>query len=98
MTVKRNGDNGYEEKVIEVTLGSKADLTDSGKSAQENSNSGDNGEESEENSGNNSYSDGEDQYNQNPYGEDWYDFGGRSQIPYSDGYGGLGDLFRYFGF
>ena len=98
VTVKRNGDNGYEEKVIEVTLGSKADLTDSGKSAQENSNSGDNGEESEENGGNDSYSDGKDQYNQNPYGEDWYDFGGRSQIPYSDEYGGLGDLFRYFGF
>lgn len=98
VTVKRNSDNGYEEKVIEVTLGSKADLTDSGKSAQEDSDFEDNEEESDESGGNDSYPDEGDQYNQDPYGENWYDFGGRSQIPYSDEYGGLGDLFRYFGF
>ena len=97
VTVKRNGDNGYEEKVIEVTLGRKADLTDSGKSTQEDSDFEDN-EESEESGGNDGYPDEGDQYNQDLYGENWYDFGGRSQIPYSDEYGGLGDLFRYFGF
>ena len=98
VTVKRNGDNGYEEKVIDVKLGSKADLTDSGKPTPESSGSEENGEESEGNDGSIRYPDGGDLYGQDPYGGNWYDFGDRSQIPYSDGYGGLGDLFRYFGF
>lgn len=93
VTVKRAGDNGYEEKVINVTLGKKSDLPGSEKNSQEKSSTQDEESESEESSESGSYSDEYDQY-----GQDWYDFGGRSQMPYSGGSGSLGDIFRYFGF
>lgn len=86
VTVKRSGADGYEEKVIEVELGKKTDLP--GYQDTAGSDSTDPNQEQDTESD-----------NQNDYGaQDWYDFGGRSQMPYSGGNGGLGDLFRYFGF
>ena len=85
VTVKRSGANGYEEKVIEVELGRKTDLP--GYQDNANSDSTDPNQDQEQDT---------ESDNQNDYGDqEWYDFGGRSQMPYS---GGLGDLFRYFGF
>ena len=88
VTVKRSGANGYEEKVIEVELGKKADLPGYQKDQQENDSTPDEEQEPESGDTNPDYEDD----------QNWYDFGGRSQIPFSDGNGGLGDLFRYFGF
>lgn len=88
VTVKRSGSDGYEEKVIEVELGKKSDLPGYQNSAQDDSDTQDSEEETE---GSDNSQDGEGY-------QDWYDFGGRGQIPFSDGNGDLGDLFRYFGF
>ena len=88
VTVKRSGSDGYEEKVIEVELGKKSDLPGYQNSTQDDSDTQDSEEETE---GSENSQDGEGY-------QDWYDFGGRSQIPFSDGNGDLGDLFRYFGF
>ena len=88
VTVKRSGADGYEEKVIEVELGKKSDLPGYQNSTQDDSDTQDSEEETE---GSDNSQDGEGY-------QDWYDFGGRGQIPFSDGNGDLGDLFRYFGF
>ena len=89
VTVKRSGADGYEEKVIEVELGRKADLPGYQDTADNDSTDPNQEPDTEDDS---SGSQDDDGY------QDWYDFGGRSQMPYSGGNGGLGDLFRYFGF
>ena len=88
VTVKRAGNNGYEEKVIEVELGKKRDLP-----GYQNPDSDEEDTQEmpqEEESG--------DLYEENQEDPNWYDFGGGSQEPFSDRNGGLGDIFRYFGF
>ena len=90
VTVKRSGADGYEEKIIDVELGKKSDLPGYQKEKQDKSS------DSEKKSENGNSNQGEiPEYEDF---QDWYDFGGRSQMPYSDGNGGLEDLFRYFGF
>ena len=86
VTIKRAGSDGYEEKIIDVTLGKKSDLPGYQQSIQED----DSMEKPEEETEDNSWDD--DIY------QDWYDFGDRNQLPYSREEGGLEDLFRYFGF
>ena len=86
VTVKRAGSDGYEEKVIDVELGRKADLPGYKDTEQEEQKQESPEDESEE-----------EYYNNGDNGQDWYDFG-ESQQPFFDNGDGLGDLFRYFGF
>ena len=86
VTVKRAGSDGYEEKVIDVELGRKADLPGYKDTEQEEQKQESPEDESEE-----------EYYNNGDNGQDWYDFS-ESQQPFFDNGDGLGDLFRYFGF
>ncbi len=91
VTVMRAGENGYEEKVIDVVLGKKSDLE-----TQENSDSrSDSSKEDSDDSYDDSYSYDENQYGQddnNGYGD------GHSDYYYDDDEYGMNDFFRYFGF
>ena len=91
VTVMRTGENGYEEKVIDVVLGKKSDLE-----TQENSDSrSDSSKEDSDDSYDDSYSYDENQYGQddnNGYGD------GHSDYYYDDDEYGMNDFFRYFGF
>ena len=88
VTVMRAGENGYEEKVIDVVLGKKSDLeTQEGVDGES--------QNDQEDSGDDSYSYDEDEYGQDD--NNGYDDGYDNYYYDDDGYG-MNNFFRYFGF
>ncbi|MDO4345623.1 MAG: trypsin-like peptidase domain-containing protein [Eubacteriales bacterium] len=86
VTVKRAGDNGYEEKEIEVTLGKKSDLDDTTTSGSSRSRNNDDYDD---------YGNGNGEEYDDGYSDDGYDDGYQQYD--SDDFS-IGDLFRSFGF